>query len=427
MIIFLTLYLGLVSGRQPVALQADGAVTSINILVDGAVIATIDGPPWRTEIDLGPALLPHEIVAVGLNANGAEVARASQFMNLPRRMGEIDLALARDANGKPVRATLVARHIAHEKVRSVSMKLDDHPLAVDKDLTAKMPAVDMTRPHVLIGETRFADGTAARREIVYGGQYAESAQTQLTPLVVTRTAAGDAPPPVGCFTANGVPLNVRSVELSTADVIIVRDPEPNNAYARTRRGAMPLGAQNAIATLDDLTFAHILSPVAQHINADDEATTLFPSSFTYDASKYGMFHALAWSFARGEGPMPRQWTDAVAVAGVNAVADGRRRAVILVLGDSIDYSQHQPAIVRRYLDVLGVPLFVWSVEGPRPDLAESWGDVDDVSTISKLREATDRIRRTLAAQRIVWVSADPFTALRAQIKDGCGYARIAHP
>src|SRR4029079_9031027 len=136
------------------------AVTSINILVDGAVIATIDGPPWRTEIDLGPALLPHEIGAVGWNANGAEVARASQVMNLPRRMGEIDLALARDANGKPARATLVARHIAHEKVRSVSMKLDDHPLAVDKDLTAKMPAVDMTRPHVLIGETRFADGTA---------------------------------------------------------------------------------------------------------------------------------------------------------------------------------------------------------------------------------------------------------------------------
>jgi hypothetical protein len=88
-------------------------------------------------------------------------------------------------------------------------------------------------------------------------------------------------------------------------------------------------------------------------------------------------------------------------------------------------SVHSAAVVRRYLDALGVPLFVWSVDGPRPDLAATWGNVDDVSSIPKLIEAAGRIRRALAAQRIVWVSADPLTALRAQIKDGCGYARIA--
>lgn len=425
MIVFLTLYLGLVSGHQPLYLRADAAVKSIKIVVDGATVATMKAPPWRLDLNFGPVLLPHEIAAIGFDAEGHELARATQFANLPRSHAEIDVVVANDGKGAPVRAALVARHVAHEKVRKASLKLDDKELALDKELTAKIPAMDMKRPHVLAAEVRFADGSAARREVVFGGQYAESTQAQLTPIVVTRTADGDAPPAAGCFVANGAPLNVRSVETSTANVLIVRDPDARNSYALARHGSAYLGAQKAIASLEDGTFAQILSPIPEQLRGDAGETTLFTPTFTFDASKYGMYYALASRFGPRESSVQRQWADAVAVAAISAVAGGRRRAVVLVLGDARDYSEHSPAVVRRFLEALGVPLFVWSIEGPRPDLAASWGEVDDVSTMDKLVEASQRIRRTLAAQRVVWVTADPLTALRAQVKDGCGYARIA--
>jgi hypothetical protein len=40
-IVFLTLYLGLVSGRQPIELQADPVVASMRIFVDGTPAATV--------------------------------------------------------------------------------------------------------------------------------------------------------------------------------------------------------------------------------------------------------------------------------------------------------------------------------------------------------------------------------------------------
>src|SRR5207245_8390557 len=109
---------------------------------------------------------------------------------------------------------------------------------------------------------------------------------------------------------------------------------------------------------------------------------------------------------------PRQYADALAVAGIRAIANGRRRAVIFLLSDHPEASRNDPRVVRRYLASIGVPLFVWSLSGPRPDLAERWGDIDDISSVDLLRAAAEEVRRTLASQRIAWVHADPLRALR---------------
>jgi hypothetical protein len=63
--------------------------------------------------------------------------------------------------------------------------------------------------------------------------------------------------------------------------------------------------------------------------------------------------------------------------------------------------------------------------GKRPDLAASWGEMENVSSAAKLTEASERLRHALDTQRIAWIEADPLTALHAEIKDGCGYARLA--
>ena len=97
------------------------------------------------------------------------------------------------------------------------------------------------------------------------------------------------------------------------------------------------------------------------------------------------------------------YADAVAVAGLNAFESFGRRAVLLVLGRSAeDASTYTPAVVRRYLDLLRVPLFVWTLEDAAPERSP-WGEVAAVGTRSSLRAAYARLRDSLDSQRILWV------------------------
>jgi len=123
---------------------------------------------------------------------------------------------------------------------------------------------------------------------------------------------------------------------------------------------------------------------------------------------------------------PRQFADAVAVAALSTLEKGHRRAVILVLSKLPDTSLYSAPVVRGYLEEVGVPLFVWSPDGARPDLAAAWGRIDDVSTQAGMEAAVARLNASLAAQRIVWVAAEPLTALRAEAAVGCGLLPVAH-
>jgi hypothetical protein len=58
--------------------------------------------------------------------------------------------------------------------------------------------------------------------------------------------------------------------------------------------------------------------------------------------------------------------------------------------------------VKRYLGLLRVPLFVWSLEDSAPERSP-WGEVVAVGTRSGLRAAYARLRDSLDAQRILWV------------------------
>ena len=47
-----------------------------------------------------------------------------------------------------------------------------------------------------------------------------------------------------------------------------------------------------------------------------------------------------------------------------------------------------------------------------------------MSTPEKLAQAVERVRRTLAEQRIAWVDVDPLTALRLTADERCGIATV---
>ena len=73
-IAFLTLFFGLISGPYPVELTVEGPAAAVEIQVDGQPAGRIESPPWKAVLDFGPALLPHQVVARALDAQGASSA-----------------------------------------------------------------------------------------------------------------------------------------------------------------------------------------------------------------------------------------------------------------------------------------------------------------------------------------------------------------
>jgi hypothetical protein len=122
---------------------------------------------------------------------------------------------------------------------------------------------------------------------------------------------------------------------------------------------------------------------------------------------------------------PLLFADAAGVAGLNAIIGGNRRAVVVVLDHQKDSSAHDPASIRAYLSSVGVPLYVWSVTGPRPELQSAWGEIDDISTPARLRAATDRLRADLETQRVAWLATDAVAALRVQPTGRCNLTPLA--
>jgi hypothetical protein len=145
-----------------VTLQADAEVTSIRLLLDGNAVANLTARPWEAAVDFGHGIQPHELIAVGFDATGAEIARATQPINVPRPSAEVEILV----NGMTVE--LRWRHLMNEKPRKAALKLDDAPLRVDRYRAQLRPSSNLTRPHVLAAELLFSD-VVARRERVVGG------------------------------------------------------------------------------------------------------------------------------------------------------------------------------------------------------------------------------------------------------------------
>ena len=64
---FATLLIGLTVGKLPVELMVAQPVARVRLVLDGREVATLDAPPWRTQIDFGPSPAPHRLEAFGLD------------------------------------------------------------------------------------------------------------------------------------------------------------------------------------------------------------------------------------------------------------------------------------------------------------------------------------------------------------------------
>lgn len=407
-IVFTSLFLGLVAGSQTVGVLVDGPAAAVEYELDGESLGRVAGPPWNLRVSLGEDLSPKELVARALDREGREIARARQWLNLPREDAETEVVLERNEAGQAVAARLSWQSILGSKPLARSATFDGRPVAIDGSGRIALPAYDPASTHLLSARLQFPEGVSARADVVLGGGYVGEAKSELTAIAV-RLGKGHKLPPRGrlqdWFVAGGRPLRVVAVEDRGGEVVIVRD-RGNGEASRTLEGFRyaVAGASRGLSyemRLGGGIHTRLLWPVSKRYQDPRIASDLFDSSGDISTQN------LHWILTRVHGSLgslPRQrFADATAVAGLVAFGSSSRRAVVLVLGTPADSSAHSPEAVRHYLSSVRVPLHVWSLVEPatRPEFAR-WGEVVDISSVDKLRKAIRALQADLRSQRVVW-------------------------
>lgn len=431
-VVFLSLFLGLTAGSHMVELQVGPGVHTVRMLLENRPVAVLDQPPWRATIDFGSSIVPSELVVVGYDARGNEIARMSQLINVPRPVAEFNITLQNDAAGVPATAEFKWEHLVGAKASSATLTVDGKSVPLDKSsATARLPRMDMKSPHLIAGEMKFEDGFVTRREVVVGGEVTDTADAEMTPIAVRLTTAAPPANLSDCFTSGGSPVRLAAVENLPALVIFVLDPDPEDPLRKLNpqlgAGLLQKMEMRHLLALDAATLMRALFPLAERHNTTNNSTAeLFPPSNDVNSEEGGLIWFLTRPYERAfDKTTPRQFTDAVGVAGLNAITGAHRRAVVLLLSGHQDASAHSAGSVRKYLASIGVPLFVWSPTGPRPEMRDTWGDIDDISSRAKLKIAADHLRAELASQRVAWVATDPVTALRIRPTGKCGITPLA--
>ena len=422
MITFASLILGLIVGVQQVEVLVADGVAKVEIRLDDKVVGILYGAPWVLSCDFGAELEPHLLEAVAMDPSGKELDRALQWINVPRRPAEAGIVLEHGGEGEGAIAHLTFETVMGHEPMAIAVTFDGSPLVTENPREIRIPPFDPDKIHFLRVEFRFPEGVEAVVETTFGGIYADRVNTELTavPIVVEKPKKlPSSEEMAGWFLAGDQPVQVLAVDRGPSQIVLVRDLEAQNDLeqlatdiTRRRRGQSgglgvrsPLNADllQAVAVLDQKQQVRIISSFAERYEREGFGVRLFPPSQDFGRGDGG----LLWLLVRRRPalqPLKEQLlAEAVAVAGLSAAMQNRRRAVVLIIGaEPSDASQLTPAQVRGYMSSLRVPLTVWTTA---EDLESDtdWGTVVSISSLGRLDKAFNSVKRDLDHQRIVWL------------------------
>jgi hypothetical protein len=408
MVTFTSLFLWLMTGIHPVAVAVDPAVVSVEIFLDGESIGVATEPRWELQCDFGSQLLPHELVAVARDAENREVGRAVQYVNLPRAEAEVEIVFEGGTPEAPTTLRVITESAERFEPLAVFVTFDGVMLRADSEGQYQLPAYDPRDVHIVSAEGRFPEGVSARRDLTFGGLYGGKVATELTavPVVVDEKRKLAAAELQGLFGARGENLRVAAVEREGAEVYMVRDHgawpilrTTGHVIDRRNRLMRPIRSgrtTKGIPPTRDRFYLVVPNP------RPSRGLWLFPILQPFDIEQWGM-PWLATHIVSQQAAVPGQsLAEAVAVAGLRAAASGLPRVVVLVIGGNTpDYSWYRPRAVREYLRTLRVPLVVWSVE--EYPSADSWGLAEITTGAGSIDKASRRLLKSLDRQWIVWV------------------------
>lgn len=441
---FASLFLGLVLGVQPIELVVGEGVARVELVLDGEVVGVAEGPPWTIDCDLGETLAPHELVAVARDAEGEELGRARQWINLPRPEAEASVVLEGVEDGEDGVAHVTWGTVVDDRPLAVAASFDGQPLEVADPSRIELPDHDPESLHFLRIEIDFASALTAIAEVVFGGSYRSDTATELTAVPVRVEERGAELPPLsemdGWLRIGDRVATPVAVESGPAEVVVVMDRAaqeelrdmlqrwtsgtvitssqtpigarrggsnqrvPNSNLGGTRHSARPENPFRFSMRLGDDQLLRFLWPFSRLQGQQRLRYALFPRSEDHPPAHGGVL----WLLAAAQQPPfsldDQRLADAVAVAGMTSSARGRRRAVVLVLSeDPADASQFSAPAVRAYLRHLRVPLFVWSVGEPSERVREAWGEVTRIDRETRMRKAVDELAERVGRQRILWI------------------------
>jgi hypothetical protein len=400
-IVFLTLFLGLTLGPQPVAVEVTGPVASVELILDGYSLETLESAPWKGEIDFGSQLLPHRLVARALDADGNELARVEQRVNVPHPLAEAGLIVESRS------ARLIWQSLDTEKPKDVQWILDGKRLEADS-IRAPLPALDPDKPHLLRAIATSKSGGVAEAEVVFGGGMTGVAASALTAVPVrVENDADSVSNMASAITVNGEPAQVVAVEQVTSDIIFVRDPTLNDfaridpesrAHRRSGFGSVDMGRPR----LEKNQGIRFFWPVAIRARGTAPAD-LFAASRTFFIADADAVRSVLTNISAPSSERLR-FADAIAVAGLQAAASHRPRAVVLIVGSQYkDASQLTPQQTKEYLAAIGIPLYIWTTTAAT---ATEWGEARRIDGSDRVRDAAADLLNDVRRQRIVWIAGD---------------------
>jgi hypothetical protein len=432
MVAFETLLLGIIFGRVPIALMVAPPVTAVEVRLDGTAIATLHGPPWVLEHDLGGSLLPHKLTAIGFDASGHEVGRAAKWLNLGRERAAVSALLERDPmTRQPVAAILAWDEATGDKPLSARATLDGALLPVTDPSRIALPSVDLAQPHLLSVEVAFPKDLKARTDLAFGGDIIDTAESELTAVAValpSNQRSLETRDLQGVFSLDGLPMQPVAVEESRAEVVVVMDRgvQDEILFRRLPSGWSDFGwsATDRLGGDDDQFCAVDTVPETRRAAAGGSRILFHQTAPRRLAriDEFSLLFGISSTFQTGP-PGQQKIPNAVSVAGAEVAAGNHRRAVVVLLAELPaaeraarsanatlvapneiqDSNMLDIAAVKAYLAALDVPLFVWSLTGATPGpITAEWGPAESVSTPKSLRAAAKKLKAQLAAQRIVW-------------------------
>jgi hypothetical protein len=416
MIDFISLFVGLVIGVHDVEVAVGEAVARVEIRLDGELLCESNGDPWITRCDFGRELHPRELEAVAFDGADRELGRARQWINLPDERADAGIVAVRDGAGRIVAARLTWSSPEYERPRKISVELDGVPVRVGPSQVIDLVEIPEREVHVLTAEFRFGSEVTIRRELVFGPAFEGDHSSGLTAVVVVLEDIDELPPATVMerwFASDGQPLRVAATERPDARVVLVRDPTTVGRLAemepelevRRKKARRRSGRRKAPDTLGDDVQVRVLSPEPVLPKGRSRAALLFPISTKANPGSKGLVNAAVGTSAASSLGGPLMLSDAVAMAGLRAAEGNRRRSVVLLVGGAReDGSRFSPAVARRYLADLHVPLHVWDVSGPVAEPPPGWGRMRVVDNVDDLVRAVRRVRSQLEEQRVVWVN-----------------------
>jgi hypothetical protein len=411
---FLTFLLGLTVGVQRIELAVDHRVASVEMRLDGRVVGELRGEPWIFDCDFGRALLPHHLEAIARDAEGNEIDRALQRVNLPREAAEATLRLDGGEAGY-TGAEISWRAADESEPEEIEVRFDGQPLEVE-GRRVRLPPHDRKQVHVLAAELFFHHQLRAQVEVAFGGEYGEEVSTELTAVALELDAAKlpSAAELESWLRIGDQAPRVVAVERGPREVVLVRDDASTvtlRSFGRQTSGSGPRRTQSASRMSAGLDLKDTLRLIGTHPTLvpvkGGGTTALFPQSANLNGHNSGLGWVLTNLFFRSEAVEGAELlAEAVSVAGLRAAASNRVRAVILVRSTDAPpppAGSLEPANVRGFLAALRVPLVYWTVGPTREGAIDPWGEAVTVRGWGGVHGVVGDLIEALRPQFLVWV------------------------